>query len=352
MSWWDAAQHTCQSTDHLSWCAPSWSMALLQERDLRREYHSWIRPQKLARCTARTIPRHLIRIPTEAVSGWHSLKSDSLSFRSLPSPQTSILGILSPQTFPLIWFIPFVRQCSPKLASSLLPSSQRSRSPTLCCATPRRVVCALPAISPDSLDCEIPVDVDILNFALTLEHIENAFYTQGLSRFKQEDFVDAGFPNWSYGRLKQIAAHEAAHVEFLEGILGDKATKPCTYKLFVIMVFGRRWLTAFAVSPALIMTPSPLSLLVMPLRLLASVSLPLTALVSHVIFYTRGFVVYWCIEILQQQGTLSFYAQFRGDDSGTKGKSASCCNNTLHRVPPLCLARLRRQTRERMERSI
>lgn len=82
---------------------------------------------------------------------------------------------------------------------------------------------------------ELPVDVDVLNFALTLEHIENAFYTQGLSRFKKKDFVDAGFPDWSYGRLKQIAAHEVAHVEFLEKALGDKATKPCTYKLFVVL---------------------------------------------------------------------------------------------------------------------
>ncbi|KAH9057503.1 ferritin-like domain-containing protein [Lactarius vividus] len=75
-----------------------------------------------------------------------------------------------------------------------------------------------------------PSDVDILNFALTLEHLENAFYTEGLSRFTQKDFVNAGFPDWSYGRFKQIAAHEAAHVHFLEATLGDKATKPCTYK--------------------------------------------------------------------------------------------------------------------------
>jgi Ferritin-like domain len=79
----------------------------------------------------------------------------------------------------------------------------------------------------------LSLDVDILNFALTLEHLENAFYSQGLSKFTQGNFVDAGLPDWSYGRLKQIAAHEAAHVEFLEATLGDKATKPCTYKLYV-----------------------------------------------------------------------------------------------------------------------
>ena len=108
------------------------------------------------------------------------------------------------------------------------------------------------ANSSGSLDRELLVDVDILNFALTLEHVENAFYTQGLSKFKQEDFVHAGFPDWTYGRLKQIAAHEAAHVDFLEKILGDKATKPCSYNLSVIMNasdFTRRWLTAYASSP-------------------------------------------------------------------------------------------------------
>jgi hypothetical protein len=90
-----------------------------------------------------------------------------------------------------------------------------------------------------------------LNFALTLEHVENAFYAQGLSRFKHDDFVHAGFPDWTYGRLEQIAAHEAAHVEFLEKIIGDKAPKPCSYKLSVILGgsdFAHQWLTAYASS--------------------------------------------------------------------------------------------------------
>ncbi|KAI0260678.1 ferritin-like domain-containing protein [Gloeopeniophorella convolvens] len=72
-------------------------------------------------------------------------------------------------------------------------------------------------------------DTDVLNFALTLEHLENAFYSEGLSKFTQQDFIDAGLADWSYGRIKQIAAHEAEHVQFLQEALGDKATKPCTY---------------------------------------------------------------------------------------------------------------------------
>lgn len=108
--------------------------------------------------------------------------------------------------------------------------------------TAHRVVRAHLSISPEPFGCklELLVDIDILNFALTLEHLENTFYSQGLSRFTQKDFIDAGFPDWSYGRLKQIAAHEAVHVQFLEATLGDKASKPCTYKLPVILPITMR----------------------------------------------------------------------------------------------------------------
>jgi len=66
--------------------------------------------------------------------------------------------------------------------------------------------------------------------------MENSFYAQGLAKFTHDDFVHAGFPDWSYGRLKQIAAHEAAHVKVLETTLGDKAIKPCAYRLSVTLI--------------------------------------------------------------------------------------------------------------------
>ncbi|KAI0065304.1 hypothetical protein BV25DRAFT_1869007 [Artomyces pyxidatus] len=74
-----------------------------------------------------------------------------------------------------------------------------------------------------------PTDIDILNFALTLEHLENAFYAQGLSKFSAQDFANAGLPDWTYGRIQQVAAHEATHVKFLESALGPQAVQACDY---------------------------------------------------------------------------------------------------------------------------
>ncbi|KAJ7696462.1 ferritin-like domain-containing protein [Mycena rosella] len=72
-------------------------------------------------------------------------------------------------------------------------------------------------------------DTTVLNFALTLEHLENAFYSGALAKYSREDFEKAGLPSWARGRFVQVAAHEAAHVAFLSGALGDKATQPCNY---------------------------------------------------------------------------------------------------------------------------
>ncbi|KAG5633100.1 hypothetical protein H0H81_011039, partial [Sphagnurus paluster] len=53
---------------------------------------------------------------------------------------------------------------------------------------------------------------------------------QALAKYKEHEFLAAGFPSWVRGRFAQIGEHEAAHVAFLSSALGDKATKPCTYK--------------------------------------------------------------------------------------------------------------------------
>jgi rubrerythrin len=59
--------------------------------------------------------------------------------------------------------------------------------------------------------------VDTLNFALTLEHIEDAFYRSGLEKGVIPDQHKAVF--------NHIGLHEAQHVAFLEGALGAAAVK-------------------------------------------------------------------------------------------------------------------------------
>ncbi|ORY82523.1 ferritin-like domain-domain-containing protein [Protomyces lactucae-debilis] len=72
----------------------------------------------------------------------------------------------------------------------------------------------------------------VLNYALTLEHLENAFYRGGLAKFTQADFLAAGFSLNFYDNLKKIASDEATHVNFLTAALksaGIAATGECMY---------------------------------------------------------------------------------------------------------------------------
>jgi hypothetical protein len=61
-------------------------------------------------------------------------------------------------------------------------------------------------------------DIGILNFALTLEFLERAFYEEATAKGKVTDPKTAAF-------LKTVTRDEKAHVAFLEKALGSKAVK-------------------------------------------------------------------------------------------------------------------------------
>ncbi|GAA5864962.1 hypothetical protein JCM8547_004250 [Rhodosporidiobolus lusitaniae] len=74
-----------------------------------------------------------------------------------------------------------------------------------------------------------PTDVEILNYALTLEFLERNFYADVLKKFSAADFKKAGYASTVRERLVQIASHERDHVNFLVSALGDAAVGDCTY---------------------------------------------------------------------------------------------------------------------------
>ena len=77
-------------------------------------------------------------------------------------------------------------------------------------------------------------DVDILNYALTLEYLEATFYTQGLNKFDKCDF-EKYFKNKEfdggavYEEFVRIREHEQTHVKTLKAVLGKKAVPKSTY---------------------------------------------------------------------------------------------------------------------------
>jgi rubrerythrin len=72
-------------------------------------------------------------------------------------------------------------------------------------------------------------DVDVLNFALTLEHLEYAFYRDGLERFGRKEFMDADSLQRFSAPVRQevrpnladIRDHEKTHVDTLTTVISD-----------------------------------------------------------------------------------------------------------------------------------
>lgn len=76
----------------------------------------------------------------------------------------------------------------------------------------------LAAVSSEVFAKGLPKQIeDVLNFALTLEHIEDAFYRSAL----EKDFI----PKEHKEVFTHIGLHEAQHVKFLSGALGAAAVK-------------------------------------------------------------------------------------------------------------------------------
>lgn len=73
--------------------------------------------------------------------------------------------------------------------------------------------------------------VDVLNFALTLEYLEDEFYRTGLGS-------SGLIPRDGQAVFAQIGKHEAAHVALLKSVLGSKAAPKPTFDFTAGGAFG------------------------------------------------------------------------------------------------------------------
>lgn len=74
-------------------------------------------------------------------------------------------------------------------------------------------------------------DTAILNYALAIENLENAFYTQALAKFDEQAFNQSGYPPSTRAGYVTISQHEQAHVALISQTLGENTTQPCNYTL-------------------------------------------------------------------------------------------------------------------------
>jgi hypothetical protein len=88
---------------------------------------------------------------------------------------------------------------------------------------------------PDDLSISVKQDLSVLNFALTLEHLEHSFYRDGLEQFNETVATESGngnFTSTDYQYLTRIRDIESEHVSTLTDIiqrLGGTPVEECTY---------------------------------------------------------------------------------------------------------------------------
>lgn len=78
-------------------------------------------------------------------------------------------------------------------------------------------------------------DLDVLNYALTLEHLEAAYYNEFLDEYSEKEverseaarvFADGGSRYSTYQKVEQVRDHEEAHVEALTQTIEDLGGEP------------------------------------------------------------------------------------------------------------------------------
>ena len=119
---------------------------------------------------------------------------------------------------------PSTLDIDPDLAQRLAPSRRAFLNlPNSALAAMVSAPLILAAASREAFGQDLPAEiVDVLNFALTLEHLEDTFYRTGFDS-------DGLIPAQHTATFQQIGLHESQHVAFLETALGSAAVKRGEY---------------------------------------------------------------------------------------------------------------------------
>jgi hypothetical protein len=93
---------------------------------------------------------------------------------------------------------------------------------------------AVPGVASAHNPPDPPTDIDILNYALTLERLEAAFYRRVLDKFGEREFENANIfdglgpyvRNHTYENFKRISRHENTHVATLVSVIKSLGGRP------------------------------------------------------------------------------------------------------------------------------
>ncbi|KAF9696019.1 hypothetical protein EKO04_005905 [Ascochyta lentis] len=134
----------------------------------------------------------------------------------MPSVSTILKGLFA--LAPLVAAAPANLHARQEPAPSASSASSASSSATSAAGAPA----AMATLS----------DVDILQFALTAEHLESTFYKQGFAKFPMSDFKALGLNEGQIKSLMGVGMTEATHVTTLMSAItgaGAKPVEPCEY---------------------------------------------------------------------------------------------------------------------------
>lgn len=98
------------------------------------------------------------------------------------------------------------------------------------------ILCALP-INAQYDQLALENDLEVLNYALSLEKLESTFHAQMLQRFTAQDFMNENFSSQAYNYLVIIGAHEMAHATLIEQTivaLNGEVAPNCTYDFSMV----------------------------------------------------------------------------------------------------------------------